>query len=265
MDDETVLQLARDVSDRLWKVASGRSNDVHLILPLSSRDTDRVSEQESKIVFSQVLEERRLYYSIETPTRLQYRQSGTRPVGARLDLTVYSDPATRSRGLNVELKAGTPGVESFRKDFEKLAREGTPGLWFHTLERATERTVASVCAKMLRALSDVDMHTLTASHGITFAFCILDRRILLTGHLPLGEDVMSSSQSLLGPDGVGWTVEGASAELFVFPPESRHGIASARPGVRERRAATTGRQSLLLHLPEIADDTLLHFSSRGDS
>lgn len=37
--------------------------------------------------------------------------------------------------VNVELKAHYCGIESIRKDLEKLIREDTTGVWFHTLER----------------------------------------------------------------------------------------------------------------------------------
>ena len=98
----------------------------------------RVSEQESKILISQWLTGNGIYYSIETPTRKKYQQSGHAKISARIDVTAYGSSDPRDRCLNMELKAGTSSLEAYRKDFEKLLREGIPGLWFHTLEKANE-------------------------------------------------------------------------------------------------------------------------------
>ena len=89
---------------------------------LATRDNRRVSEQESRVLLTQWFERHGFYYSIETPTKGIYQQSGTRWLSARTDITVYgsSVPDPSNRVLNIELKAGQPPWESFRKDFEKL-------------------------------------------------------------------------------------------------------------------------------------------------
>jgi len=61
-------------------------------------------------------------------------------MSARIDITVYGSRNAANRAVNLELKAGTASLEAFRKDFERLFREGIPGLWCHTVESASSAT-----------------------------------------------------------------------------------------------------------------------------
>lgn len=265
MQKAVIDDLAARVCERLWAVFDGDSTEVHLLLPLSSADRDRVSEQESKIVMCHVLEELGRYYSIEVPTRQQYQQSGTRPVGARLDLTVYEEPKTRARALNIELKAGTADFESFRKDFEKLAREGVAGLWFHTLPSMGRSTLPNVLAKMKLAMQSVDEHSVVATHGITFVFCVLDRRLAFSAHLPLGADVGVAAERLFTSLTDEWSVSGIGAEAYLASRHAPQKAAAQPRAISKAKRDLTGKEKLLIYCPQITPDTFLHFSQRGDS
>ena len=179
----------------MW--ADGQGPRPGLIFPLTrppqipgTQDTRRVSEQESRVLLTEWLEDHGFHYSIETPTNDVYQQSGLRGLSARTDVTVYgsSDPDPRNRILNIELKAGRPPWESFRKDFEKLLREGVHGLWFHTLKTANERIWRDLENKIHTALDERQLDPVSgerdrkdlteaienADRSIHFAFCVLE-------------------------------------------------------------------------------------------
>ncbi len=132
------------------------------------------SEQESKILITQWLQSYGVNYSIETPTTGQYQQSGQAQMSARIDVTVYGSRNAANRVMNLELKAGTASLEAFRKDFEKLLREGIPGLWFHTVASASDATWRTLSGKMEEALGRLASQADRTNHAIWFAFCVLD-------------------------------------------------------------------------------------------
>lgn len=112
------IAMGREVSESLWSVYHRRPEGGKLVLPRKRDGTRRVSEQESKILITRWLEGHGYFYSIETPTTQQYRQSGRTDISARIDITVNGWTADSARAVNIELKAGTATVEAFRKDFE---------------------------------------------------------------------------------------------------------------------------------------------------
>lgn len=132
--------MCRDVAGSLWALYHDRPDAPCLIFPAKRDGVLRVSEQESKILISQWLQSHSVHYSIETPTTGQYQQSGQAEMSARIDITVYGSRNAANRAVNLELKAGTASLEAFRKDFERLFREGIPGLWCHTVESASSAT-----------------------------------------------------------------------------------------------------------------------------
>ena len=145
----------------MW--ADGRGPRPGLIFPVTrspqtpGQHAIRVSEQESRVLITEWLENHGFHYSIETPTIETYQQSGSRKLSARTDITVYRsfDPDPSQRVLNIELKAGLPTWEAFRKDFEKLLREGVPGLWFHTLAKADAKVWTAIENKIRLSLSEI--------------------------------------------------------------------------------------------------------------
>src|SRR5437879_4792613 len=96
-----IHRLCQDVAESLWAIYHDRPDALHLMWPAYRDDSSRVSEQESKIVITHWLESNELHFSVETPTRQVYRQSGTRDLSARIDVTVYGsrDPADRILNL----------------------------------------------------------------------------------------------------------------------------------------------------------------------
>lgn len=262
---DPIESLCSPLAQAMWSIHTPMENGgPRLIFPFKRTDNARVSEQESKILLCQVLERSPWYYSIETPTRETYMQSGTKSLSARLDVTVYRTRSANDRALNVELKAGTPPLEAFRKDFEKLIREGVDGLWFHTVERAGNATVRSLLTKMMDAMGLVQNHTVVAGHTLTLALCLLEEQVLLTARFTLGPSTQSQLDQLLGETADGWNVSGPGAQQYgalaipVLVSKSERRVSEAQQPGRLR-------QKLLIFCPQITDDSLLHFNREGES
>ncbi len=105
-------EMGRTVSESLWSAYHKRSGRRKLIFPNRLDGTKRVSEQESKILITQLLENHGYYYSIETPTTKKYTQKGQSALSARVDVTVYGKSDDEERHVNIELKSGTPDFEA---------------------------------------------------------------------------------------------------------------------------------------------------------
>lgn len=262
---DPIESLCSPLAQAMWSVHSVTENGgSRLIFPFKRTDTARVSEQESKILLCQVLERSPWYYSIETPTRETYMQSGTKPQSALVDVTVYRSRSASDRVLNVELKAGTPPLEAFRKDFEKLIREGVDGLWFHTVERAGKATVRSLLTNMMDAMGLVQDHAITAGHTLTLALCLLEEQVLLTARFTLGAGLQSQLDGLLGETTSGRNVSGPGAEAYGTLAIPALPAKAARRG-SDAQPLRGLRQKLLIYCPQITDDSLLHFNQDGES
>jgi hypothetical protein len=189
---DELKKLSQTVSERLWGMVGDSPNRPHLIFPEYRDDRVRISEQESKILFANALEQSRWFYSVETPTTQTYIQSGSTPLSARTDISLYSNSDRSSKLVNIELKAHNPSKESFRKDLEKLLREGLDGLWFHTLENYNRGTLPNIYGKILQALSDLRPHLKGKDRSIMFAFCVLEKRELIYKLVPISDSIEES-------------------------------------------------------------------------
>lgn len=157
-----------------WEFTLDASKTGNLFFPERRNKDFRISEQESKLLMAQWMGQNGLSYSVETPTRKTYRQSGSQDLSARSDLTVWTRTLQEEyRLLNVELKAGNPKTENFRKDLEKLLREGVNGLWFHTLQNANRGTLPSIFSKINDSFHQLDEFLGLHSQVLYFAFCII--------------------------------------------------------------------------------------------
>lgn len=262
MDGVTTLDVIGDLcvplAERLWLAYSDEPTAPKLIFADTRAGIRRVSEQEARVLMCVLLEQAGSYYSVETPTAETYQQSGTYALSARADLTVHGSRRNGDRILNVEFKAGTPPVEVFRKDLEKLTREGVAGLWFHTLEKATPRTLATLALHIRDAWSLLLEHGGIATHDIDFAICVLNPALLFTTRLTLGDDLDARLHATFAEGLTGWDLHGPDAP--VWPPATKTTIRT-----RSNRRDRHGFEKWLISCPQIAPDTLLHFNRQGDS
>jgi hypothetical protein len=186
---DELRKLSQEVSEKLWTMVNDGPRRPHLIFPEYRDKRIRISEQESKILFANLLENSRWYYSIETPTVQSYIQSGTSPLSARTDISLYNNSSRSSKVVNIELKAHNPTKESFRKDLEKLLREELDGLWFHTLDNSNRGTLPSIYEKIKQAFSELKPHLKGRDRSILFAFCILEKRELIYKLIPINDSL----------------------------------------------------------------------------
>ena len=257
LHDFDVRAMAVSVAESLWAVYHRRDGAPSLTLPMTRDGKDRVSEQESKILLTHWLERRGMPYSIETPTVQSYQQKGESRLSARIDVTVYGSGERRDRRLNVELKKGTADDEAFRKDFEKLLRERTDGLWFHTLDKAARRTWSTLETKMRSSFQAEREHVDAADHSLSFAFCVLSPPQLLWFDLDL--DGHFDSQ---------WPQAMRDALDHPYTP-SWH--TATRPSARARSprpaqpSSRKGSRKLLIYCAEICEDSFVHLNIQGSS
>lgn len=132
-----------------------------LLFPLLREKPDgtrspRISEQELRQLAISCVPDG-WAFSVETPTSKTYVQSGARGgTSARIDLTLFRpSPGAWARGAHIECKANNPDRAEFRKDIEKLVREGLPGGWLHLLDNVGPKTLHSVFEKLRSSLHDV--------------------------------------------------------------------------------------------------------------
>ncbi len=171
--------LSKAVSDKLWEMTDDGPGRPHLIFPEYRDKRIRVSEQESKIIFTKVLDQSHWFYSVETPTVQTYVQSGATPLSARTDISLYETSSPSSKLVNIELKAHNTTKENLRKDLEKLLREEIDGLWFHTLENCNSATLPRICKKFMDAFYDLRQYFGGKPRIILVVFCVLETKELI--------------------------------------------------------------------------------------
>jgi hypothetical protein len=157
-EDLDDIQLICRTADRILWEAYDRSagakfadsTSCRLVFPTYEQNRPgvlRVSEQETRFAFVESLAGRSILYSVETPTQEGYQQTGSKPLSAQTDLTLYDQTGTRICNVEFKAKGVPPKVEShfsISKDIEKLLREPAPGLWFHLLEGVDNSTIPSL-------------------------------------------------------------------------------------------------------------------------
>lgn len=110
---EDIDAMTHQVSVRLCEMHLDLQPQQHLIYPCMSEARGhavRISEQESKILIANWLNESGHFYSVETPT---WNSFGTGRAG-NMDMTVYGSAKRADRVLNIELKAHQPPPSSCR-------------------------------------------------------------------------------------------------------------------------------------------------------
>jgi len=180
-----LIEVNRRLSYNLWNVSffgekpSGLSP--RLIFPKKreknkkDEDIKRISEQEARILYCNILNNLNYFYSIETPTDYAYIQSGKTGVSALSDLSIYrcTDKGFKKKA-NVEFKALNPTTEDINKDIEKIIKEGLDGNWFHILKNIDKGTLPSVFDKFISSLKEHSNKNSKIS--ILFCMCVLEKK-----------------------------------------------------------------------------------------
>ena len=152
--DEQLQIICKNVNDRLWDAYDCSSRKIQIlnrssriIFPRYGRESEseiRVSEQEARFAFVEPLRNSEFLYSIETPTKKNYQFSGSSPISAQTDLTLYDFKGNSIVNVEFKAKGRTPSAKSkedIYKDLQKLLRESELGLWYHLLESVNNSTI----------------------------------------------------------------------------------------------------------------------------
>jgi len=153
-----------------------------------NKDVIRVSEQEARIVYCNVLNNLNYFYSVETPTENKYKLSGKTGVSALSDLSVYTyieeDNENNNKNndekkyfkkiVNVEFKANSPVKKNFVKDIKKIVKEKEQGNWFHLLKNVDRATLPSVFRKLVCSFKECEGEGIEKS--ILFCICIFKKK-----------------------------------------------------------------------------------------
>lgn len=187
-----LIEVNRRLSHDLWNVSffgdkpSGLSP--RLIFPKKRKknkkgeDIKRISEQEARILYCNILNNLNYFYSIETPTLKPYQLSGTYQLSALSDLSLYCfNGSDYIKKANVELKAHNVTKDSILKDIRKLTIENYVGNWFHTLKNIDKNTLPVLFNKFKQANTDVNNFIkknkiVIDEISIVFSFCILEKK-----------------------------------------------------------------------------------------
>lgn len=179
-----LIEVNRRLSYDLWNVScfnkkpSGLSP--RLIFPkkrkkVKNEDVKRISEQEARILYCNILNNFNYFYSIETPTNETYQQTGNTPLSALSDLSIYRYIDNGFEKMaNVELKAHNPATKNISKDIEKIIREEKDGNWFHVLKNIDKATLPSIFNKFIYSFEKYEGKG--SKKYILFCICILEKK-----------------------------------------------------------------------------------------
>lgn len=268
--EEYIERLVSEVAGDLIRVyaRSDQTGEHGVVFPRRRDGSLRISEQEARLLFVQhIAADREFDFSVETPTRQTYRQSGATELSARVDLTLVGQD--RQPVAHIELKAHSCPLESIRKDLEKLVRERTPGGWFHTMERLRDRTLRVMMHKFRKAFEILADHLAANSNSYLIGFCVLEDEVLLSRWLRFTGELsrnLSAIETAFGERSVAsgsWVVRRFGVSQTAPGP-----VAARDPGLLEPKRTSTGRGSregFFVLAPGIAHNTFLHLSARGGS
>jgi len=180
---EDIKEINRRLFNDIWNLSDTSKNSIKglspkLIIPKKRDDSNRISEQEARFLFTSLLNSTNYYYSVETPTEEVYSQSGIKRISAASDLSLYkNENSTPKKILNIEFKAHNPPMDHIKKDVEKLLRENLPWCWNHLLKNADSNTIPSLFKKFKKAIYEL-INEKNQSE-ILFSICIIEKKVAI--------------------------------------------------------------------------------------
>jgi hypothetical protein len=184
----TIDKIIKNVAADLAKMYH-KPNGIALAFPRLRDGKIRISEQESKILFSKYLFENNITFSIEAPTSGTY---GAQQKSARPDMLIYKNSDAQDTEWMIELKRG-PHEKGIRNDFKKMIKEGQNCLWFLTLENSSE--IAKLPERMNKILKEeIAQHK--GVHTWKIAMIVLKTGILYFKEILLIGDTFESINNI---------------------------------------------------------------------
>jgi hypothetical protein len=245
---------------------SNQASEYGLRFPRKRDGSLRISEQESKHLLAQhIRADRRFCYSVETPTTQTYRQKGNSDMSARVDLSLVDHSGQPC--VNIELKAHYCAVENIRKDLEKLVRENTTGVWFHTLEKGDPGRVETLFGTFRMAFRQLSAHLGASETSYLISICSVEAGMLYSRWLTLRGNL---DENLAEIDSIfrEGSLSSDAWHVIRFSTDSRE---KETDGVIRLETPSTlfkgkgAREGFFIYAPTIANDTYMHLSGRGGS
>ena len=191
---DDIIEINRRLFDDIWNLSNTSPNSIKglspkLIIPKRRDGSDRISEQEARFLFTTLLNSFNYYYSVETPTKNTYIQSGKKPTSAASDLSLYkNEHSTLQKILNIEFKAHNPPKDQIKKDVEKLLRENVPGCWNHLLKNVDSGTIPSLFKKIKDSIVKIKTNNKINQSEILFSVCIIEKKVAIQKLLNISKD-----------------------------------------------------------------------------
>ena len=121
-----------------------------LIYPKKRDSSERISEQEAKILLCHILLQKNVAFSVETPTIEKYSFTGNTKRSGNLDLCIYEKKENKYVRSNcIEYKAHNES-KTFRSDIEKLLCEKGNNYFVHILDSVNSGTLYTSSAQTNR-------------------------------------------------------------------------------------------------------------------
>jgi hypothetical protein len=190
-----MIKTCREVAKKLINLNNvfniSKSSQESLLFPKyrSKRKGEiRISEQESKILFSNHFLKNKTFFSIEVPTMSSHSFSGKTKISARFDLATYKK--SNKNGLEfdwiIELKAHNPKGTSIQKDLEKMLASNCNCVWFHTLKNENKATIHSILGKFNDSFKTLSTNKNSiGSAKMLLVFVIIDQKLLYSTEFQL--------------------------------------------------------------------------------
>ena len=160
-----------------------------LIYPKKRDSSERISEQEAKILFCHILLKENVAFSVETPTIGEYSFTGNKKISARLDLCIYKKEENQYVRSNcIEYKAHNKS-KTFRSDIEKLLCEKGDNYFVHILDSFNSGTLYTPSAqtnrtpvinKYINTINSLKDSNEIRFDSLTFYICILNPFCIIT-------------------------------------------------------------------------------------
>ena len=190
-----MIKTCREVAKKLINLNNvfdiSKSSQESLLFPKyrsKKKEEIRISEQESKILFSNHFLKNKTFFSIEVPTMSSHSFSGKTKISARFDLATYKK--SNKNGLEfdwiIELKAHNPKVTSIQKDLEKMLASNCNCVWFHTLKNENKATIHSILGKFNDSFKTLSTNKNSiGSKKMLLVFVIIDQKLLYSTEFQL--------------------------------------------------------------------------------
>jgi hypothetical protein len=178
LSHECRVAIYKKVAEELFRIYEGMSS-LHFPEYFNNNPQKiRVSEQESKMVFSNLFFNNQIQFAVEAPTKTKHSFTGDGLRSGRYDLAIYEE-IEKSFEIEyvIELKARVPREEQIRKDIEKFACSDLDCIWFHTLESADANTFKTLLKRINHSIEN-EREKITGNHNWDFVIAVLTSKKL---------------------------------------------------------------------------------------